>query len=224
MRKLLWSCTVMCTLEQSAFVAKLQQHQMSSRKSRVICTDHLSWVKAGPSPGRRVCGAAIETSPANPVIQLRGSVVRVYGVEVLLSRVVISDLMCSTRYLRWDYMCGRGICCCASSSFVGRIAGFSTWLNTIRGLGEGSRLLVICTRTLRFGTWIVDTGIIRGSDIYIYIEPNLVWLAQVRIPKSGLAKRRKVTETGAEWRLAAAEMAARAKHFQDDRRCKINVL
>lgn len=138
-------------------------------ESRVICTDHLAWVKAGPSPGRCVCGAAIETPPANPVIQLRGSVVRVYGVEMLLSRVVISDLMCSTRYLRWDYMCGRGICCSAGSSFVGRIAGFSPWLNTIRGLGEASRLLVICTRTLRFGTWIVDIGIIRGSDIYVYI-------------------------------------------------------
>lgn len=146
-------------------------------ESHIICTDHLAWVKAGPSPGGCVCGAAIETPPADPVIQLCGSVVRVYGVKMLLSRVVISNLMCSTRYLRWDYMCGRGICCGAGSSFVERIAGFGPWLDTIRGLREASRLLVICTWTLRFGTWITNIGIIRGSDIYVYIyqtEPRLV--------------------------------------------------
>jgi hypothetical protein len=178
-------------------------------ESRIICTDHLAWVKAGSSPGGCVCGAAIEAPPANPVIQLCGRVVRVYGVEMLLSRVVISDLMCSTRYLRWDYMCGRGICCSAGSSFVGRIAGFSPWLDTIRGLGEASRLLVICTWTLRISTWIAGIDSIRGSDIYIFIEPNLVWLELVKTQKSGLAKRRKVTETGAEWQLVVAEMVAR---------------
>ena len=32
MRELLWPCTVMCTLEQSTFVAKLQQHQIASQR------------------------------------------------------------------------------------------------------------------------------------------------------------------------------------------------
>jgi hypothetical protein len=139
------------------------------RHSKSHRTDHLARVKAGPSPRGCVCGAAIEAPPANPVIQLCGRVVRIYGVEMLLSRVVISNLMSSTRYLRWHYMCDRGICCSTGSSFMGRIAGFSPWLDTIWGLGEASRLLVIGTWTLRFGTWISNISIIRGSDIYIYL-------------------------------------------------------
>jgi len=43
--------------------------------------------------------------------------------------------------------------------------------------------------------------------MHIYIEPNLVWSGE-EILKSGLEKRRKVLETGTEWRLVVAEMAA----------------
>ncbi len=129
-------------------------------ESRTVDTDHLSWVEAGPSPGRRVCSAAVEAPPANPVVQFGCSVVRVYSVKVLLSRVVISNLMRPTRYLGRNYMCGRRICRSARSPFVSRIARFRPWLDTIRGLGEASRLLVICTWALRLGTWIADIAII----------------------------------------------------------------
>lgn len=59
-----------------------------------------------------------------------------------------------------------------------------------------------------------DTGAQKGLQIAgnMYVDAQiryLVWSGQVKILKSGLVKRRKVTETGAEWRLVVAGMAAR---------------
>jgi len=157
-RELIWPCTVMCPLEQAAFVA-----------------EHLARIKAGPSPGRCVCSAAVETPSTNPVVQFGCSVIRVDSIDMLLSSIVIIDLMRSTRYLGWDYMRGRGIGCSTSTSFVNRIARFRPWLDTIRGLEEASGLLVISTWALRLGTWIADIAIIRGGEMYTLNRTSSSW-------------------------------------------------
>jgi hypothetical protein len=174
-RELFWPCTVMCPLEQTTFVAKLYQHQGGITGSRGVFTDHLAWVEAGPSPGRRVCSAAVETPSTNPVVQFGCSVIRVDSIDMLLSSVVIIDIMRSTRYLGWDHMRGRRICCSTSTSFVDRVTRFCPWLHTIRGLEEASRLLVISTWALRLGTWIADIAIIRGGEMYTLNRTSSGW-------------------------------------------------
>ena len=126
------------------------------RKGGVLCTDHLARVQARSSPCRRVCSAAVETPSANPVVQFNCSIVRIYGVKWLLPGVVASDLMSTTRYLSWHYVCGGKICCTWSAFVGGWVMKLCPWLNTIQGVRVAWRLLIICTRALWLGTWIAD--------------------------------------------------------------------
>jgi hypothetical protein len=54
---------------------------------------------------------------------------------------------------------------------------------------------------------------------YVYFEPNLVWLAQAKKQRSGLAKKRKVKGTAVVSRLVGEEMVVRVQHLQDGHRC-----
>jgi hypothetical protein len=55
---------------------------------------------------------------------------------------------------------------------------------------------------------------------YVCFEPNLVWLGRARTQKSGLVKRRKVTGTGAVWRLVGEGTAVRVQRLQDGHRSR----
>jgi hypothetical protein len=96
-------------------------------------TNHLARVQAGSPPGGRICSAAVKTPPADPVVQFSCGIVRVYGVERLLHGIVARDLMSTTGYLCWHYMCGGKICCSTRRAFMGWwIVNFCSCLDTIK--------------------------------------------------------------------------------------------
>ena len=133
---------------------------------RNVWTNHFSGVKARSPPGGCVCSTTVETPSAYPVVQLCRRVICIYGVELMLPRIVVSKIVSPARDLGRNNVYCRGVRCRPSISVVRRnIARLSSWLNTIRRLCEPCRWLVKCTWAIRLCACIANVAIVRGGEV-----------------------------------------------------------